>query len=75
MKKYEMKFANLLIVEQSDGLLITQNKRTILARKWQLTDNVIAILNCSILKGFDKLTNLTITNSNLAKTQKILCAL
>lgn len=55
MKKYEMKVANLLIVEQSDGLLITQNKRTILARKWQLTDKVIAILNSSILKGFDKL--------------------
>ena len=44
------------MLEQSDGLLITKNKRIETARKWhRFTDKVIAILNSSILKGFDKL--------------------
>ena len=50
-----MKEVDLLIVEQSDGLLITQNKNTFLARKWQLTETVINILDNSIRSGFDKL--------------------
>mgnify|MGYP001356339414 CR=1 FL=1 len=46
-----MKFVStkndLLITEQDEGLLIAQNKKTFLARKWQLTKEVQEIIKLS----------------------------
>lgn len=54
-----MKFVStkndLLITEQDEGLLIAQNKKTFLARKWQLTKEVQEIIKLSLNKGFCKL--------------------
>jgi hypothetical protein len=43
------------IKQTSDGLLIFQNEKTYLARKWQLSTEVKLILEHSIASGFDKL--------------------
>ena len=55
MDKYENEGSDISIIARTDGLLITQSKKTFLARKWQLTDKVINILDSSIRRGFDKL--------------------
>ena len=46
---------NLSIKEQTDGLLISQNNKTFLARKWRLTQEVKEIIKLSLNKGFNKL--------------------
>ena len=54
-----MKFAStehdLFITEQNEGLLISQNNKTFLARKWKLTQEVRDIIELSIINGFSKL--------------------
>ena len=54
-----MKFVStendLLITEQDEGLLIAQNNKTFLARKWKLTKEVQEIIRLSLNKGFCKL--------------------
>ena len=46
---------DLLITEQDEGLLIVQNNKTFLARKWKLTQEVRNIIELSLNKGFCKL--------------------
>ena len=55
IKKYQSIQDDLLIIEEPNGLLISQDNKTFLARKWKLTDKVIEILNISIKSGFSKL--------------------
>ena len=54
-----MKFVStkndLFITEQDEGLLIAQNNKIFLARKWKLTQEVHDIIELSLNKGFSKL--------------------
>lgn len=52
--RFEKKEIDLTIIENSEGLLITQNGKTYLAEKWKLTEVVLEIINLSIENGFDK---------------------
>ena len=53
--EFSSKKNNLLIKEQTYGLLISQNNKTFLARKWRLTQEVREIIKLSLNKGFNKL--------------------
>ena len=53
--QFASKEHDLLITEQNEGLLIAQNNKTFLARKWRLTQEVKDIIELSLNKGFSKL--------------------
>ena len=42
---------DLLVTEQNEGLLIVQNNKTFLVRKWKLTQEVRDIIELSLSKG------------------------
>tara|TARA_B100000989_G_scaffold283428_1_gene249329 strand:+ start:1210 stop:2112 length:903 start_codon:yes stop_codon:yes gene_type:complete len=52
--KFENNKIDLVITEEIDGLKISQNGKSYLAKEWKLTEKVLKIIDISIKNGFDK---------------------